>query len=167
VAREINDNMPSYIINLVVNILNQLGKPIQRAKITILGLAYKENLSDLRWSPSIQIIEQLKALGAKLSLHDPYTSNEDVNKMYGLHNLPLEEALKDSDCMVVVTGHEEFKKLSFEKIRALTKDRAVVIDGRNILNSADVISNGFIYAGVGRTAGSPVMTQLVSQHEIR
>src|SRR5215217_3140905 len=157
-AREINDNMPNYLINLVVNTLSQLGKPIKRAKITVLGLAYKENLSDLRWSPSIQIIEQLKALGANLSLHDPHALNEDVNKMYGLYNLPLEEALRDSDCMVVVTGHKEFKELPFEKIKTLMKHRAVVIDGRNILNSADVVSNGFIYAAVGRTVSTPVTT---------
>jgi hypothetical protein len=42
------------------------------------------------------------------------------------------------------------------------KHRAVVIDGRNILNSTNVISNGFIYAGVGRTVRSPVMAQLVA-----
>ena len=157
-AREINDNMPNYVINLVVNTLSQLDKPIKRAKITVLGLAYKENLSDLRWSPSIQIIEPLKALGANLSLHDPHALNEDVNKMYGLYNLPLEEALRDSDCMIVVTGHKEFKELPFEKIKTLMKSRAVVIDGRNILNSADVVSNGFIYAAVGRTVRTPMTT---------
>ena len=157
-AREINDNMPNYVINLVVNILSGLGKPIKRAKITVLGLAYKENLSDLRWSPSIQIIEQLKALGADLSLHDPHALNEDVKKMYGLYNLPLEEALRNSDCMVVVTGHKEFKELPFEKIKTLMKDRAVVIDGRNILNSANVIGNGLLYAAVGRTVRTPPMT---------
>jgi len=162
VAREINENMPNYVINLILNILSQLGKPIQRAKITVLGLGYKENLSDLRWSPSIQIIEQLKAMGAELSLHDPHALNEDVKKMYDLYNLPLEEALRDSDCMVVVTGHKEFKELPFEKIRALMKDRAVVIDGRNILNSANVIGNGLLYAGIGRTAGRPAMTPVVA-----
>jgi UDP-N-acetyl-D-mannosaminuronic acid dehydrogenase len=166
VARKINDNMPNYITDLVVNILTQQGKPIRGAKITVLGLAYKENLSDLRWSPSNQIIELLRTLGAKLFLHDPYASNVAVNKMYGLPNLPLEEALKDSDCMVIVTGHEEFKKLQFEKIRALMKDGAVVIDGRNILNPADVIRNGLVYAGVGRSVGTPLMTQ-VTFHAIR
>jgi UDP-N-acetyl-D-mannosaminuronic acid dehydrogenase len=170
VAREINDNMPNYIVDLVVNNLTQQGKPIQGSKITILGLAYKENLSELRWSPSIQIIEQLKTFGAKVSLHDPYASNVDVKKMYGLPNLQLEEALKDSDCMVIVTGHEEFKKLQFEKIKALMKDRASVIDGRNIVNSADVTSNGFIYAGVGRTGRTErglVITQQTTLHDIR
>ncbi|HKG70629.1 MAG TPA: UDP binding domain-containing protein, partial [Nitrososphaeraceae archaeon] len=105
------------------------------------------------------IIEQLKALGANLSLHDPHALNEDVNKMYGLYNLPLEEALRDSDCMVVVTGHKVFKELPFEKIKTLMKHRAVVIDGRNILNSADVVSNGFIYAAVGRTVRTPMTTR--------
>jgi UDP-N-acetyl-D-mannosaminuronic acid dehydrogenase len=162
VAREINDNMPNYVINLVVNILSELGKPIQRAKITVLGLTYKENLSDLRWSPSIQIIQRLKDMGAKLFLHDPHASNEDVINMYGLFNLPLEEALRDSDCMVVVTGHKEFKELPFEKIKALMKDRAVVIDGRNILNSSNVIGNGLLYAGVGRMTRRPAMTPVVA-----
>ncbi len=161
-ARKINHDMPNYVIKLVVNILSQLGKPIQRAKITVLGLAYKENLSDLRCSPSIQIIEQLKAMGAELSLHDPHALNEDVYKMYGLYNLPLEEALRDSDCMVVATGHKEFKELSFEKIRTLMKDRAVVVDGRNILNSANVIDNGLLYAGVGGKAGKPAITSVVA-----
>jgi UDP-N-acetyl-D-mannosaminuronic acid dehydrogenase len=156
-AREINDNMPNYIVDLVVNNLTQQGKPIQGSKITILGLAYKENVSELRWSTSIQIIKQLRTFGARLSLHDPYASNVDVKSMYGLPNLPLEEALKGSDCMVIGTGHEGFKKLQFEKIRALMKDGAVVIDGRNILNPADIIRNGLVYAGVGRNVGTPLM----------
>ena len=162
VAREINDNMPKYVINLIAQIFSQMDRSVQKAKIAVLGLAYKENVPDLRWSPSSQIIERLSQLGAELSLHDPHASNEDVKNMYGLPNLPLEEALKDSDCMVVVTGHEEFKKFSFEKIKTLMKSRAVVIDGRNILNSADAVTNGLIYAGVGRTIRNPIMTQVVS-----
>jgi len=162
VAREINDNMPNYVINLITNIFNQLDRSVHNAKIAVLGLTYKENVADLRWSPSRQIIERLSDLGTKLSLHDPQASNEDVKKMYGLPNLSLEEALKDSDCMLVVTGHDEFKKLPFEKIRMLMKNRAVVIDGRNILNSADVVSNGLIYVGVGRTIRNPLMTQVAA-----
>jgi hypothetical protein len=57
--------------------------------------------------------------------------------------------------------------LQFEKIRALMKDRAVVIDGRNIVNSADVTSNGFIYAGVGRTERAIAMAQQTTSHDVR
>jgi UDP-N-acetyl-D-mannosaminuronic acid dehydrogenase len=164
-ARKVNDNMPRYIVNLARNTLFQLGKPIEHAKVSVLGLAYKENLSDLRWSSSIQIVEQLKVLGAEVSLHDPYASNEDVNKMYNLSNLPLEEAVKGSDCIIIATGHREFKELPFEKIRSIMNSDPVIIDGRNILNMADVINKGFVFCGVGRilsNSSGPVQTHQVA-----
>ena len=161
-ARKVNDNMPKYVANLVVDVLTRLGKSVKEAKVTVLGLSYKENLSDLRWSTSSPIIEHLKASGARISLHDPHAANDKVLKMYGQSNLSLEEAVRDSDCLIVATGHNEFKNLPYEKVRALMNRAPVIIDGRNILNPSDVVNNGFMFVGVGRTAGRSIMTQVIA-----
>lgn len=162
-ARRINDNMPKYIVDLASSTLSRMRKSIEHVKVSVLGLAYKENLSDLRWSSSIQIVEELKTQGANVSLHDPYASNQDVQKIYNLSNLPLEEAVRDSDCIIIATGHKEFKGLPLEKIRSLMKSDPVIIDGRNILNVTDVVNKGFVFSGVGRVLSStPVQTHQVT-----
>lgn len=148
-AREINDNMPQHTVDLVIAALRQSGKSVAESKVAILGLSYKENLADLRWSPAIDIVRQLKAAGATLALHDPLLSDEVVQQ-FGLPNLSLEEAVQDSDCLVITTAHKIFKEIPLETARSSMKRSPVIVDGRNILNPSDVIKAGFRYFGIGR-----------------
>jgi len=67
-AREINDNMPEYLVQKVVGGLNELKKSVKGSKISVLGVAYKRNVEDIRESPAFYIIDRLKELGAKLTI---------------------------------------------------------------------------------------------------
>ena len=71
-AGDINAAMPDYVISKVAEALNGKKRAINGSKILVLGLAYKRDVDDLRESPSIELIEKLRARGAKVDYNDPY-----------------------------------------------------------------------------------------------
>jgi len=140
-AREINNDMPKYTVQRVIQGLNEIEMPVKKSKITILGLSYKGGVSDIRESPSFPIINQLTTMGANLTIFDPYNLDKsDVQK--------LDDAISKSDCIVLITDHPEFKKINAE---ILKKNKVkVVIDGRNFLDKEQIIEKNIIYKGIGR-----------------
>ncbi|GAG72394.1 unnamed protein product, partial [marine sediment metagenome] len=120
--------------------LNEIGRSIKNTKITVLGISYKPNIDDMRESPSFEIISKLKKMGAELKIYDPYLKElSTVNS--------LEDALC-SECIVLITAHNEFIKMNIEKLKQ--KGIKVIIDGRNCLDKNKIKNNGIIYKGIGR-----------------
>lgn len=136
-AREINESMPEYVIEKLMLALNEVGKSIKGTRITLLGLAYKPNIGDIRESPAIILQKLLLDLGADLTNYDPFITKE----------ISFEEALKDAEAVVIATAHGEF----LEKLPSvLEKSKVkVLIDGRNCIDS-ETISEEIIYKGIGR-----------------
>jgi len=140
-AREINDSMPEYTVQKLICGLNHVGKSVKNSVIAVLGLAYKGGVSDTRESPAFAIINQLKGLGANPKIFDPYVQDKSTVKTLG-------EAIKNTDCIVIVTNHPEFLDISPQKL--LDNGVKVVIDGRNILNKKEIQNLGLVYMGIGR-----------------
>ena len=69
---EINDNMPDYVVERLMDILNEEEKPLKNSKIMLLGVAYKGDIDDLRESPALKVWEELEKKDAKVVYHDPY-----------------------------------------------------------------------------------------------
>lgn len=139
-AREINNSMPDYTVQMVVDGLNKIGKSVKGTKITVLGVSYKGGVADTRESPALEIIDKLQKLGAKLKIYDPYAEH-----MSNVKN--INEAVA-SDCIVIATDHQEFKELD---LRLLTSNNVkVIVDGRNILDKEKIKRAGIIYCGIGR-----------------
>ena len=91
------------------------------------------------------MIKALEVVGALPVIHDPY-----VKESNGLKPLDdLEKALSDSDCLVLVTAHDEYKNLDLSTVKRLMRT-PVIVDGRNVFDKGDCISKGFIYRGVGQ-----------------
>jgi UDP-N-acetyl-D-mannosaminuronate dehydrogenase len=115
------------------------------SKVTILGIAYLENSDDTRNSPAIPLKESLEILGIETSLHDPKVRSSD--------SLPilrdLYAAAKDSDCIAIVTAHDEYQSLDLDLLRS-TMRTPIIIDGRNVLDRAECEMKGFQYWSVGR-----------------
>ena len=139
-AREINNSMPHYTVGKVVEGLNEIDKSVKDTKITVLGVAYKGGVDDMRESPAFEIIDELKKLGADLEVFDPYIPDKST-----VDN--LDEAL-DADCIVIATDHPEFKVLRPDELKE--KGVKVVVDGKNCLDKKGLISLGVIYKGIGR-----------------
>ncbi len=140
-AREINESMPDYAIYKIMLGLNKLGKPVKGSVITVLGVAYKGNIDDVRNSPALVVIEKLKKMGANLRVYDPYV------KRLSTHD-NLKEAIKGADCVVIATNHDEFKQIE----PTVFKDAGVkfILDGRNVLDKEKIEEQGIIYKGIGR-----------------
>jgi nucleotide sugar dehydrogenase len=141
-AREVNNSMPDYTTNLLVKYLNKVKLPINGTKVALLGLSYKGNVGDLRESPSLKVLKNLKNLNAKLKIFDPHVKE--------LSNVStLKEAVKDVKAIVICTAHDEFKRINIKRLLSKSKVK-VVIDGRNIWNAEEVNKLGIIYKGIGR-----------------
>jgi len=139
-AREINNSMPHYAVGKVVEGLNEIDKSVKDTKITVLGLAYKGGVDDMRESPALEIIDELRKLGADLKIFDPYIIDKSNVKN-------LDEAL-NSECIVIAADHPEFKALRPSKIKE--KGIKIVIDGKNCLDKAGIKALGIVYKGIGR-----------------
>ena len=133
-ARTINNSMPRYTINLVVDALNNVGKSVKGSNIGILGLAYKGGVGDLRESPALHVVKALEEKGAKLKIFDPYIPS--------MSNCSIDEAINNVDAVVLLTSHQEFKDLDYSNSK-------IVIDGRNFLDK-NRIKQTCNYFGIGR-----------------
>lgn len=139
-AREINNSMPEYAINLLAVNLNEIEKPIKGTQVAMLGLSYKADVGDLRESPALHVQSLLTARGAKLNIYDPYFLEHST------HN-SLEETLENSEAVIICTNHSEFVKLSIEDF--VEKGIEVVIDGKNCLDPSFLSTNKLHYKGIG------------------
>lgn len=139
-AREINNSMPFYTIELLSIGLNEFEKSIKGTKIALLGMSYKANVGDIRESPSIKIKELLSRSGADLIIYDPYFP--EINTVNNLN-----DALKNTFAIIIATDHKEFLNIDSEILK--NTNVKVVIDGKNCLNKADLKAEGFYYKGIG------------------
>jgi UDPglucose 6-dehydrogenase len=130
-------------------------------EIAILGLSFKADTDDMRFAPSVDIFNLLLEEGARLNLYDPQAMKE-AKKIFsargetdfsGKSNKikffsgPY-EAIKNSDCVCVLTEWEEFKKLDFKKVKKLMR-YPLIADGRNLFDKNKLIKIGFKYIGIG------------------
>jgi UDP-N-acetyl-D-glucosamine dehydrogenase len=139
-AREINESMPAYTVNLLEEQLKKIGKVIENAKVGVLGVAYKGNVDDTRESPSLKVIEILKSKKAKLYIYDPF-----VKRHSNVKN--LNELLDKADYVVLATDHREFRAIKPRVLKE--KNIRIVIDGRNCLDKEGIKKAGIAYHGIG------------------
>lgn len=127
-AGEINTSMPYYVVQKIIEALNNAGVSINSAKILILGLAYKKDIDDVRESPSLKLIELLKKKGAKVNYNDPYAPKTHKMRMYDLNMRSVtltKESLRKYDCVVIATDHTCY---DYEFIAENAK---ILVDTRN------------------------------------
>ncbi len=104
-ASEVNGEMPRFVVEQISLALNEHGKCLNGARILILGVAYKRDVSDVRESPAIDVMELLRERHARISYADPFVSTLTLAHET-LSALPLtDQLLQDSDCVVIITDH--------------------------------------------------------------
>ncbi len=146
VVKKINEDQKKSIIKKVEEAI----WIIREKTIGVLGLSFKPNTDDIRFSPAIDIIKMLQEQGAKIKVYDPQAmeKTKEVLKEVKFCPNPYEVA-KNSECLVILTEWDEFKKLDFKRLRKLMK-HPIIIDGRNIYEPEEMRNLGFIYKGIGR-----------------
>lgn len=133
-AAEINTSMPEYVVEMTANKLNEMKKSINGSKILMLGISYKENISDMRESPAVDVYKLLRKRGAEVVYHDPHVAKFDVDHHDGVPSKPENivksielspNAIKNSDIVVITTWHSTFK------ISSVLENAKAVVDTRN------------------------------------
>jgi UDP-N-acetyl-D-glucosamine dehydrogenase len=124
-AGDINSRMPEYVVDRIARCLNEDSKSIRNANILVLGVAYKRDVSDVRESPSLDVIRLLQAAGAKVNYSDPHVPSVAMDGMQ-LESIPLtDDALRAADCVVILTDHTAY---DYQDICTKSK---MVMDCRN------------------------------------
>ncbi|MCL4378775.1 MAG: nucleotide sugar dehydrogenase [Actinobacteria bacterium] len=136
-CREINDSIPYIISRRVSKIL----KGIKNPKVTFFGVSYKENVGDTRESPALIIINELIKKDISISIFDPLVHNFK----YQLSD--LEDALKNSDLLLLFVSHDNFKSISLEQIANCMRNRNI-FDARNFFDREAVEKLGFKYYSI-------------------
>jgi nucleotide sugar dehydrogenase len=145
-SRKINDSMPYHIAELVLDSIKEQGKNISESTILVLGVSYKANVSDTRFSPAKDIVTYLSKNGCKVIVYDP-KSRETFG---GQRTENIWESLSQSDVLVLVTDHDEFKSLDLAKIKQTMKT-PIMIDTRRIFSRSQAEGLGIKYISVGYT----------------
>jgi UDP-N-acetyl-D-glucosamine dehydrogenase len=131
-ASQLNSSMPRYVVNRLKGILRKTNKPLNKVTILVMGVTYKNDVKDLRKSPSIDIIEELLKKQAKVSYFDPYIPYLKLGKI-NLKSIKLTKtALRKFDCVIIATDHKciNYKNI-LENSKAIFDARGVF---KNIMN---------------------------------
>lgn len=144
-AAETNEDMPFYVLGLIRRALSQVGIPFERAKILILGVAFKRDIDDTRNSPALKIMELLMQRGAEnINYNDPYVPEVTVNNRPFKSKELTEECLRGHDVVVITTDHSCYN-LDF-----IVRNAKAVVDTRNATKGIKHGEGKIVKLGSGR-----------------
>ncbi len=153
-AAGVNVQQRQRMVGKILDALDEVDSPT----VALLGVSFKPNTNDLRDSPALFIAEQLIARGAMVRAYDPAAMHEGVAMLPELIACSdAYEAAQDADALVLMTEWNEFRNLDFVKLKALMR-RPILVDLRNVYDSARVTQHGFRHISVGRPTKHPAST---------
>ncbi len=132
-GRKINDSIGKYIADKVIDKLKSKCDDFSELVVTILGVTFKENISDIRNTKVLDIINELKKHSLQLQIYDPYADSDFESQ----HNLKLTEFsdLKKSDIIILAVPHKNFIKEGWQLVTKLTNTNgSIVFDIKSILD---------------------------------
>jgi len=130
-AARVNEDMPFFLVNKLSEALDGFAVEPHQARILVLGVAFKKDVDDARYSPALKVIELLKKRRFDVVYHDPYVPEARVNGTV-LRSLPLtDDLVKTADCVVILTDH------SCIDYAAIAHDARLVFDTRNATHTVD------------------------------
>jgi UDPglucose 6-dehydrogenase len=146
-VQRINNNQ----LKIIIKSIKKQIKKTDGAKITILGLSFKENTDDIRESVSLKLIEKLLEYKMNIVVHDPMAipNTKKLFKNKISYRDKIHDALKDSKCAIIMTPWEEYEKISLSDLKHMEK--MFVIDTRRILNKKTSKQIMYIGLGMGHT----------------
>ena len=130
-GRYVNDSMGFYIGKQTVKKILAQGKHIQDAKVLVMGATFKEDVSDIRNSKVIDIVNELKSFQVAVDLIDPHASSEEMEHEYGVGL--IKAPTNDYDAIIVAVNHKEYKFLTEKDFEGMMRDgKGVFVDVKGI-----------------------------------
>lgn len=135
-AKEVNSRMPIHVVDIVT-------KYRKTGTVTLLGIAFKGDTDDTRFTPAYEIRDGLIHHNFKVKLSDPFVVGNNI------HKDPY-EASKGANIIVLLTDHSNYRRIDLRELKTLMEPNPVIIDARGLISREDALKNGFEYHGVGR-----------------
>lgn len=137
-AGEINNSMPRWVVQRTMEALNERSKSVKGSRVLLMGLAYKENVDDMRESPTFDLMDELADLGAEVSYHDPHIPEiiptREHARWTGARSVAwAPEAIAAFDCVLIATNHQVFN------LPELLESADLVVDTRNAIAKAGLV----------------------------
>jgi len=128
-ATEVNTGMPVWVVDRVVELLNEEGKPVKNSKILLLGLAYKAGIDDLRESPALDVFRLLQHRGGIVCYHDPFCPSVQIDEETVLSMDLNSDVIKKQDMVIITTGHSNVD------YKLVVDHSKMIFDTRNVIRS--------------------------------
>lgn len=123
-AWRLNENIPGYILSRI----KAEVKDLHRRKVAILGLAFKKNIDDIRYSLSPKLQRYFLAEGAKVAVHDPFIDSQ-----------PLQDSIAGADILILGVNHDAFRSLTFEHLRDQVSEDCLIFDIWNMFGTGRIL----------------------------
>ncbi len=131
-GRRVNDNMGPYAAAELVKAMIKAGHTIARARVLVMGFAFKENCPDLRNTRVIDVVNELQDFGCTVDITDCWADNEEARHEYGIELLDNPHQ-GEYDAVMLAVPHREYAALSSHELRAFLKDNGVLFDLKGVL----------------------------------
>jgi UDP-N-acetyl-D-galactosamine dehydrogenase len=125
-GRRINDNMPAFIVKKLVQMLIQRGKNPKQTKVLVMGITFKENVSDIRNSKVVDLVRELMQYSVNVHVTDPHASPNEVAHEFGM--TLIDQVSNDYDAVVVAVSHDEYRQLDSNYFASITKEQPILMD---------------------------------------
>jgi UDP-N-acetyl-D-galactosamine dehydrogenase len=129
-GRFVNDSMGGYTAKQTVKKIISAGKHISESKVLIMGATFKEDVSDIRNSKVVDVINEFVSFGATVEVVDPYADSDSLKKEYGFGLVT--EMANDYDAVVIAVNHKDYCSFNEEYFNSITSENPVIVDIKGI-----------------------------------
>lgn len=141
-GRRINDGMAAYVAQQTIKKMIANGTNIKGAKVTVLGLTFKENCSDLRNSKVADVVKELEDFGCEVQVHDPLAERGQALHEYGITLTEWGQLHPNADAIVAAVSHDEYTTQPIAKLLAALKPGGVFIDIKSAYSPEAISATG-------------------------
>jgi UDP-N-acetyl-D-galactosamine dehydrogenase len=144
-GRRINDSMGKYIAQKAIKIMITSDIQVNKARVAVLGLSFKENVPDLRNTRVIDIINELKDYGTEVLVHDPLADPEEARRLYNIKLVSLNQ-IKDVDAVILAVAHRNYKAMGIQSIAGMCrKEHPILLDIKAVFSQETATSKKINY----------------------
>tara|TARA_Y100000385_G_C12640130_1_gene444999 strand:- start:36 stop:509 length:474 start_codon:yes stop_codon:yes gene_type:complete len=134
-GRRVNDYIPHFVAKRVVQALIEKNKNPKESKVLVMGITFKENVSDIRNSKVSNLVNELMDYSLNVHVVDPYASANEVAHEYGISM--IEKPIGTYDAIIIAVGHNEYKNLSADDLKAMSNGELLLFDIKGIKDKRD------------------------------
>lgn len=134
-GRKVNDNLSKHVVKRILNHFKSHNKIVGESKVLVLGVTFKENVSDIRNSKVIDVIQELQNYNVQVDIYDPYVDKKELSEKYNLET--IEQIGDGYDGIIAAVKHDIFKEFTGDKFLSISKEEGILIDIKSMYSEFD------------------------------